>query len=48
MMWQADHTQLDIHIVEAGKHRRPWLNVVLDDCSRAVPGYTVNLGCWTS
>ncbi|MGA4788843.1 hypothetical protein [Nocardia sp. AB354] len=31
-------------IVEAGKHRRLWLTVVLDDCSRAVPGYTVNLG----
>ncbi|MEU6586504.1 Mu transposase C-terminal domain-containing protein [Nocardia sp. NPDC046763] len=43
-MWQADHTQLDILITEAGKHRRPWLTVVLDDCSRAVSGYTVNLG----
>jgi putative transposase len=43
-MRQADHTQLDILIVEAGKHQRPWLTVVLDDCSRAVPGYTVNLG----
>ncbi|MGY1961491.1 Mu transposase C-terminal domain-containing protein [Nocardia gipuzkoensis] len=44
VMWQADHTQLDILVVEGGKHRRPWLTVVLDDCSRAVPGYTVNLG----
>ncbi|MEA3533084.1 Mu transposase C-terminal domain-containing protein [Nocardia beijingensis] len=43
-MWQADHTQLDILVVEAGRNRRPWLTVVLDDCSRAVPGYTVNLG----
>lgn len=23
---------------------RPWLTVILDDCSRAVPGYTVGLG----
>ncbi len=43
-MWQVDHTQLDILVLDAGKHRRPWLTVVLDDCSRAVPGYTVNLG----
>ncbi|MGY1947513.1 Mu transposase C-terminal domain-containing protein [Nocardia asiatica] len=43
-MWQADHTQLDILVVEAGRNRRPWLTVVLDDCSRAVPGYAVNLG----
>ncbi|MEU4711088.1 Mu transposase C-terminal domain-containing protein [Nocardia salmonicida] len=43
-MWQVDHTQLDIFVLEAGAMRRPWLTVVLDDCSRAVPGYTVNLG----
>lgn len=34
MRWQADHTQLDILIVEAGKHRRLWPTVVLDDCFR--------------
>jgi putative transposase len=43
-MWQADHTQLDILVMEAGKNRRPWLTVILDDYSRAVAGYTVNLG----
>ncbi|MEV0033551.1 recombinase family protein [Nocardia sp. NPDC050793] len=43
-MWQVDHTQLDILIDDGGTAKRPWLTVVLDDCSRAVPGYTVNLG----
>jgi putative transposase len=41
-IWQADHTQLDILIRDAdGAAKRPWLTVVLDDHSRAVPGYTV-------
>jgi putative transposase len=44
-LWQADHTALDIFIVDAnGKHTRPWLTVVLDDYSRAVAGYMVFLG----
>lgn len=44
-MWQADHTQLDILILDAdGAVKRPWLTVVLDDHSRAVRGYTVFLG----
>jgi putative transposase len=44
-VWQADHTELDIHIVDAdGKPARPWLTVVEDDCSRAVAGYSVFLG----
>lgn len=43
-MWQADHTQLDVLVLDAGATRRPWLTVVLDDYSRAVPGYTVGLG----
>jgi putative transposase len=43
-MWQADHTQLDILILDAdGAVKRPWLTVVLDDHSRAVRGYTVFL-----
>ncbi len=44
-LWQADHTELDVMILD---HRsrpvRPWLSVILDDRSRAVPGYTVFLG----
>lgn len=44
-IWQADHTQLDILILDsASKPARPWLTVVLDDCSRAVAGYTAFLG----
>lgn len=44
-MWQADHTMLDILVVGTdGKPVRPWLTVILDDCSRAVCGYTVSLG----
>ena len=44
-LWQADHTELDIMVLdETGKPARPWLTVVLDDRSRAVAGYTVFLG----
>jgi len=36
-LWQADHTELDVMILdEAGKAVRPWLTVILDDRSRAV------------
>ncbi len=44
-IWQADHTELDILVLDAD-HRpaRPWLTLVLDDHSRAVAGYTVFLG----
>lgn len=44
-MWQADHTVLDIIVLAAnGKPARPWLTVVLDDCSRTVCGYAMFLG----
>jgi putative transposase len=43
-MWQVDHTQLDILVLHADEPVRPWLTIVLDDHSRAVPGYTVGLG----
>lgn len=43
--WQADHTLLDVEILEyRGRPVRPWLTVILDDYSRAVAGYTVFLG----
>lgn len=43
--WQADHTLLDVQVLDAsGQPDRPWLTVVLDDYSRAVAGYTVFLG----
>ena len=44
-MWQSDHTLLDILVVGTdGKPVRPWLTTILDDCSRAICGYTVFLG----
>jgi putative transposase len=44
-LWQADHTELDVMVLdEAERPARPWLTVVLDDHSRAVAGYTVFLG----
>ena len=43
-IWQADHTPLDIWIVdEHGKPARPWLCAILDDYSRALAGYSVSL-----
>jgi putative transposase len=43
-MWQADHTQLDLYVLdERGQPARPWLTVVLDDYSRAVAGYALSL-----
>ena len=44
-LWQADHTMLDLLILdETGKPARPWLTTVVDDHSRAIAGYSVFLG----
>ena len=44
-IWQVDHTQLDLIVLDAnGAPVRPWLTVVLDDHSRAVAGYAVFIG----
>ena len=44
-LWQADHTLLDLLVVdEGGKPVRPWLTTVIDDRSRAIAGYMVFLG----
>lgn len=49
MIWQADHTELDLLILDANcTPARPWLTIVEDDCSRAVAGYTVFLGAPSS
>jgi len=43
-LWQADHTPLDLWVLdEHGRPARPWLTVILDDYSRAVAGYAVSL-----
>ncbi len=48
-VWQADHTMLDLLILDhAGKPARPWLTTVLDDYSRAVAGCMVFLGAPSS
>ena len=42
-IWQADHTQLDILVLdEAGAVVRPWLTVIIDDHSRAVAAYRIS------
>lgn len=39
-IWQADHTELDLWLLdEKNNRRRPWLTVILDDYSRSVCGY---------
>jgi putative transposase len=44
-LWQADHTLLDLLILdEAEKPARPWLTTVVDDYSRAIAGTMVFLG----
>jgi putative transposase len=44
-IWQADHTMLDLLILDqTGKVVRPWLTTVVDDYSRAIAGTMVFLG----
>jgi putative transposase len=39
-IWQADHTQLDLYLLdERGQPARPWLTVIEDDYSRCIAGY---------
>jgi putative transposase len=39
-IWQADHTPLDLWLVdEDGQPARPWLTVIEDDYSRCIAGY---------
>lgn len=48
-LWQADHTLLDLVVLDAqGAPVRPWLSIILDDYSRAVAGYYLNLGAPTA
>lgn len=44
-IWQTDHTELDILVLDANlKPGRPWLTTIMDDYSRAICGYMVFLG----
>ena len=43
-IWQADHTLLDMLVLDAnGEAVRPWLTIIIDDYSLAVAGYTIFL-----
>jgi putative transposase len=43
-VWQADHTPLDLWVRDdKGRPVRPWLTIILDDYSRAVAGYALNV-----
>jgi len=42
-IWQADHVLMDIEILnDTNKLQRPWLTIVIDDCSRAICGYELS------
>lgn len=44
-VWQADHTPLDLLILDqAGKPARPWLTTVIDDYSRVLAGAMAFIG----
>jgi putative transposase len=52
-IWQADHTPLDIWILdEHGRPARPLLTIVIDDYSRVVAGYLIGFhapsAMWTA
>ena len=43
-VWQADHTPLALWVRDhRGRAARPWLTVIMDDYSRAIAGYALNL-----
>lgn len=42
-LWQADHVLLDFDILNSrNRLQKPWLTVVIDDCSRAICGYELS------
>jgi len=42
-LWQADHVLIDIDVLnDKGKPQKPWLTIVIDDCSRAICGYELS------
>jgi putative transposase len=48
-MWQADHTPLDVWLLdEAGKPAKPYLTVIEDDYSRMIMGYRLSFQPATS
>lgn len=48
-IWQADHTMLDIYVLDdRGEIKRPWLTIIMDDYSRAIAGYYLSFHAPTS
>lgn len=48
-MWQADHTLLDVYVLnDKGEIRRPWLTIIMDDYSRAIAGYYLSFNAPSS
>ena len=48
-IWQAEHTLLDVMVLDAnGEAVRPWLTIIMDDYSRAIAGYTIFLDAPTA
>jgi putative transposase len=42
-IWQSDHELIDLEILNAyQKPQRPWLTVIMDDCSRGICGYELS------
>lgn len=42
-VWQADHVLLDFDVLnDKNKPQKPWLTVVIDDCSRVICGYELS------
>ena len=42
-IWQADHLLVDIEILnDRLKPQKPWLTIIIDDCSRAICGYELS------
>lgn len=43
-MWQSDHTEMDIYIVDDnGRERKHWLTTIIDDYSRSIAGIFFSL-----
>lgn len=47
-LWQADHTLLDIQIKTDQGTARPWLTVIIDDCTRMVCAFRLSLSAPTA
>jgi putative transposase len=48
-IWQADHTLLDILLLDdKGQPAKPWLTVIMDDYSRAIAGYSLSFSSPTA